>query len=152
MYLWIQWTQSSPWLDTGDDCTDTNQRNCGTPGKKMFPLKFLQPVTALSWCCYSNNSVVFSEDSQQGLPKKGSYRHVKRKLHGTGKRWVSILRYILYTLHRDRKPLFSIGAIVFYCGFPGPCPCPGPMQCVWAIRVWLQSARSDFLFQLFFQP
>ena len=66
--------------------------------------------------------------------------HTKRKsnglfiLHGTGngtgngKRWVSILHYVLYTLHKDRDR----GTIVFYCVHPGPSPCPviGSVQCV----------------------
>ena len=48
---------------------------------------------------------------------------------GTGKRWISVLRYVLYTLHRDRdrdmEPLFSIVLLV-----PCPGPSPGSMQCV----------------------
>ena len=73
MYLWIQWTQLSPWPDTGDDCNDTNQRNCGTPGEKMFPWRFLQTVTVLSWCCHSNSSVVFWWISAE-IAGKSSYQ------------------------------------------------------------------------------
>ena len=40
---------------------------------------------------------------------------------GTGERLVSILRYVLYTLHRDREPLFSIVPAPF---FPVPVPVP----------------------------
>ena len=38
-------------------------------------------------------------------------------------RWVSILRYVLYTVHRDRnrEPSFSLFR---------PGPDPGPVQCV----------------------
>ena len=35
-------------------------------------------------------------------------------------RWVSILRYVLYTLHRDKD---RQGTIVFYCARPGPVQC-----------------------------
>ena len=51
---------------------------------------------------------------------------------GTGKQWVSILRYLLYTLHRDRNRDID-RTIVFYCTHPGPYPVPGPVQCAWAI-------------------
>ena len=27
------------------------------------------------------------------------------------------------------------GTIAFYCARPGPCPCPGPVQCVWAMTL-----------------
>ena len=47
-------------------------------------------------------------------------------LHGTGKRWISILRYVLYALHRDtdggREPLFSIVPV------PVPCSVYEPLQ------------------------
>ena len=47
-------------------------------------------------------------------------------LTGTGKRWVSVLRYVLYTLYRGRdKPSESLFSIV-----PIPFPCPGSVQCV----------------------
>ena len=51
------------------------------------------------------------------------------KLHGTGtgtgRWWISILSYVLYTLHRerDRESLFSIVPIPF------PAPVPVPMPC-----------------------
>ena len=39
---------------------------------------------------------------------------------GDGKRWVFVLRYVLYTLHRGREQLFSIVPI------PVPVPVPVP--------------------------
>ena len=47
---------------------------------------------------------------------------------GNGKRWVSVLPYVLYTLHRDSKSLFSIVSIPVPVPFPFPVPCS-----VWAI-------------------
>ena len=69
---------------------------------------------------------------------------------GTSKRWVSILHYVLYTLHGDRDQetmgfyitLCTVhstqeqghgqATIAFYCVHPSPGP--GPVQCVSAIR------------------
>ena len=46
---------------------------------------------------------------------------------GTGKRWVSVWRYVLYTIHRDRgrymEPLFYIVPIPFPVPVPLPLPC-----------------------------
>ena len=56
---------------------------------------------------------------------------------GTGKWWVSILCYVLYTLHRNRdknrEPLFSIVPIPF----PVPIPIPAQVLCsVFKPLVW----------------
>ena len=35
------------------------------------------------------------------------------------------------------------GTIVFYCTYPIPCPCPGPVQCVWTITVVSDSCHTE---------
>ena len=50
-------------------------------------------------------------------------------------RWVSILRYVLYTLHRTGT---GTGNHRFHCWCPGPDP--GPVQCVWAIDLSTRAA------------
>ena len=62
------------------------------------------------------------------IPPNGSYTlHWTRTVTGTGKCWVPILRYVLYTLYRDRSryrdPLFSIVSIPFRIFAPFPVPC-----------------------------
>ena len=53
--------------------------------------------------------------------------HGRGNRAGNGKRWVSVLYYVLYTLHsdsdRDREPLFSIVPIPVPVLVPFPVPC-----------------------------
>ena len=45
-----------------------------------------------------------------------------------GKWWVPMLSYVLYTLHGDREPLFSVMPILVPVQFPVPCSVYKPLR------------------------
>ena len=67
---------------------------------------------------------------------------------GTEKWWVSILFYVLCTTQGQGQ---TQGIIVFYCTHPVPSPCPGSVQCVWAITL-RQRWREDKIFGFLYVP
>ena len=67
---------------------------------------------------------------------------------GTGERLVSILRYVLYTLHRDREPLFSIVPAPFF-PVPVPAPCSHHAQMLECRQVGTGSTPPPKQFQTY---
>ena len=73
----------------------------------------------------SSNALNFSKGH---LARARKVNHSKEfKSNGSftlrGKRWISVLRYILYSLRRDRWPLFSIVPVLVLVHVPSPVPC-----------------------------
>ena len=69
-------------------------------------------------------------------------------LAGTGKRWVSILRYVPYTIHRNRdgEPLFSIVLILVSVPvlLPVPCGMYEPQHCSGEINFYWNKNVCEF--------